>query len=182
MYNDEETARPYARALVSAAQDLGLLDRICGDIEALNAQWQGSKELRDWCNSFHSLPRAGHREAIDCLWGDTMAPQTIVMLEALSVNGLLSTIPLIVRVFRRFADGALGRVKVSFSFATAPSAETLALLTARAKETYGPLTEIKTAIEPRLTAGMIIRAGNKQIDGSLAGRLRRLRNAFVHVE
>ena len=93
MQNDEEAARPYARALAQAAQDLGLMARVRADMEALEAQWEGSEPLRRWARGFHSMPRAQHRATVDALWGDTMAPPTRKLLEALSVHGLLAAIP-----------------------------------------------------------------------------------------
>ena len=46
MYNEEEAARPYARALVQAAQNLGCMARVREDMEALSAQWVGSEVFR----------------------------------------------------------------------------------------------------------------------------------------
>lgn len=179
MYNDEEAARPYARALVQAAEALGLMARVRGDMEALEAQWQGSPELRAWCRTFHSAPRAEHRAFVGEVWGDTLCPPVRTLLEALSEHGLLSVLPHVARVFRRMADRAEGRVDVTFVFATEPSPATLAALTAKAHAAYGPTANIRTEIDPRLGAGLVARAGHLQIDGSLAGRLRRLRQTFV---
>ncbi len=179
MYNDEEAARPYARALVQAAQDLGCLDRVREDMEALAAQWKGSEALRDWARGFHSMPRAAHRETIDALWGDTMAPPTVALLEALSLGGLMPAIPAVIRAFRRFADKAEGRVDVSLVFAAPPSEATEASLRKRILEAYGERTRLNVSTDPSLGAGLIVRAGHTQIDGSLAGRLRRLRQAFA---
>ncbi len=179
MVNEEEAVRPYARALVQAAQDLGCLERVRGDMEALAAQWEGSKAFRDWARAFHSLPRAGHREQVDALWGETMAPPTLALLEALSVNGLMGAVPSLVKSFRRFADKVEGRLSVAIVFAAPPSPSTEAGLREKALAAYGPKTRISVETDPRLGAGLVIRAGHTQIDGSLSGRLRRLRQAFA---
>ncbi len=181
MYNEEEAARPYARALVQAAADLGLMARVRGDMETLDVQWQGSPELRDWCHAFHSVPRAAHRAFVREVWGESLCPPVRTLLEALSEGGLLAALPQVIRVFRRLADRAEGRVAVTFVFAVAPSQSTLETLTDKARASYGPTTEIRTEVDPRLGAGLVVRAGHLQIDGSLAGRLRRLRQAFARV-
>lgn len=179
MYNEEEAARPYARALAQAARDLGLVARVRGDMEALEAQWQGSPELREWCRAFHSAPRAEHRAFVGEVWGDTLCPPVRTLLEALSENGLLATLPQVARVFRRMADRAEGRVDVTLVFAAEPSPATRAALEAKARKAYGPGAEIRVEVEPRLGAGLVVRAGHLQMDGSLAGRLRRLSQAFA---
>ncbi len=179
MYNEEDAARPYARALAQAAADLGQMARVRGDMEALDAQWQGSPELRDWCRAFHSAPRAAHRAFVGEVWGDTLSPPVRTLLEALSENGLMAALPQVIRLFRRMADRAEGRVAVTLVFAAEPSPDTLAALTAKARAAYGPTAEIRRETDPCLGAGLIVRAGHLQIDGSLAGRLRRLRQAFA---
>ena len=178
MYYDEAVIRPYARALVLAAQNLGMLARVRGDMEALQNQWEGSEELRDWCTTQRSLPKAAHAEAVKALWDDTMAPPTMILLEALSTAGLLSAIPQVIQVFRRFADLAEGRVDVEFVFATTPSETLLKTLTQRAIAAYGEQTQITVRTDADLGGGLIIRAGNTQIDASLKGRLARLRQLF----
>lgn len=182
MYSEEETARPYARALAEAADALGNLGRVRADIEALALQWETCGELRDWCRAVRSQPRAAHRAEIAALWGDTFAPQTRIMLEALAVNGALAAIPHVVSAFRRLADSREGRVAVSLVFAAEPAPALVRTLTDRAKAAYGPGTAVTVGVDPALGAGLIVRAGNKQIDGSLAGRLRRLRRAFARSE
>ncbi len=182
MYNEEEAARPYARAWVQAAQALGILEDVRADAAALEAQWQGSEVFREWARTFHSMPRAKHREVVDALWGETVSRPTRVLLEALSENGLMAALPHVLQVFRRLADMAEGRRAVLLEFAANPSPKTVALLTARAREAYGPKTEITIRVAPELGAGVVIRAGDLQIDGSLTGRLRRLSRAFHQPE
>ena len=179
MYCDEAIIRPYARALVLAAQKSGMLARVRGDMEALAAQWEGSEELRTWCTTARSLPKAAHAALVGDLWGETMAHPTCVLLEALSAANLLGAIPTVIRVFRRFADLTEGRVTVTFVFAAIPSETLLASLRKRAIEAYGEQTEIAIQLDASLGAGLIVRAGNTQIDASLKGRLARLRQTFA---
>jgi F-type H+-transporting ATPase subunit delta len=179
MYYDEAVIRPYARALVLAAQKLEILARVRGDIEALQEQWDGSEELRTWCTTARSLPKAAHAEIVSAIWGDTMAKPTLILLEALSAAGLLSALPQVITVFRRFADRAEARVSVEFVFAVKPSAALLKNLTQRAMAAYGDQTQIIVNTDASLGAGMVIRAGNTQIDASLKGRLARLRQTFA---
>ena len=175
MYNEEEAARPYARALVQAAQNLGCMARVREDMEALSAQWVGSEVFREWAKRFHSMPRAKHREVVAALWGQSVCPPVRVLL---SEHGLMAVVPQVVRCFRRLADVAEGRRDVVLSFAAEPSAQTLSTLTAKAKAAYGEQTRITVEVRPELGAGVMIRAGHTQFDGTLSGRLRRLSRAF----
>ena len=101
MANDEEAIRPYARALAQAAMDLGEMPRVRADMDALEAQWEGSDVFRRWARGFHSMPRAAHRALIDAVWGGTMAAPTLKLLEALSMHGLMAAVPAMVKAFFR---------------------------------------------------------------------------------
>ena len=179
MANDEEAIRPYARALAQAAMDLGEMPRVRADMDALEAQWEGSDVFRRWARGFHSMPRAAHRALIDAVWGGTMAAPTLKLLEALSMHGLMAAVPAMVKAFRRFADKAEGRIDVDIVFAVPPKPETEASLRDRAIEAYGPNTRVSVRVDAALGAGLVVRAGHTQFDGSLKGRLRRLRHAFA---
>lgn len=179
MYNEEELARPYARALAQSAAALQLSERVRGDIEALEAQWEGSPELREWCQCYHSWPKEQHTAWVQALWGETFSHPVRVALASMSEQNLLGAIPHLIRVFRRFMDVVEGRMTVHFVFAQQPSPETEALLRQKAIKTYGAETEIKLSVEPALGAGLVVRAGHTQIDGSLAGRLHRLKQTFA---
>ncbi len=179
MYNEEEAARPYSRALVHAAMTLDAMARVRGDMETLDAQWRECEALREWCTAFHSVPRAEHQAFVDEVWGETLSQPVRILLVSLSEAGLLAALPQVIRVFRRLADRAEGRKDVTFVFAVEPAPKTLEALTAKALAAYGPQTKVQVQVDARLAAGVIIRAGNTQVDGSLAGRLRRLRTAFA---
>lgn len=177
MYNEEEAARPYARALVHAAMALKAMAQIREDVASLQAQWEGSEPLRDWAKRHRSLPRAQHRALIASIWGESLSHPVLALLEALSEHGRLALIPQVICCFRRLADAAEHRLCVSLDFAAEPSPDTLARLTERARQAYGPQTQVQHRVRPELGAGLIIRAGHTQFDGSLAGRLRRLTRA-----
>ncbi len=182
MYNEEEVARPYARALVAIAMDEGTMDVIREDIAALEYQWETCAELREWCHTYQSLPREAHRKVVRDLWGDTFSEAIMVMLETLSVHGQLSAIPFVISTFKRLANKREGRVDVTLTFAITPEETTVAALKAKVLAAYGEKTQVAMVVDPAIGAGCIVRAGDKQIDGSLAGRLRRLRNAFASEE
>jgi len=178
MHCEDELARPYARALAQAARTLGILPRVRGDMEALALQWEDSEPLRGWNVALGRLSRAARRAAVREVWGDTFSEPVLLLLETLAEHRQLPLLPSVLFLFRRFADAAEGRLDVQLVFAAEPSEATLALLTAKVKAAYGAGSRIRTTVDPALGAGLMIRAGNLQLDASLAGRLRRLRQAF----
>lgn len=178
MYGDEEAVRPYARALVSAAMARGELGRVRAEMDELAAEWAGCEEFRAWAAEFHSWPRAQHREVVEGVWGEVFGGPVRELLVALSEHGMMRALPLVVAVFRRLADAAEGRWDVEAEFAVAPTEAVLAGLRARVEAAFGSASRLRVKVRPALGAGVVFRAGDRQWDGSLAGRLRRLSRAF----
>jgi F-type H+-transporting ATPase subunit delta len=52
-------------------------------------------------------------------------------------------------------------------------------LAARLSELYGRRIEVRTAVDPRVRGGLVVRIGEEVIDGSVASRLTEIRGAFA---
>ena len=59
-------------------------------------------------------------------------------------------------------------------------ADELETLKAALRRRFGREVEVETAVDPALLGGAVIDAGGVVIDGSLKGKLGRLRAALVH--
>ncbi len=52
-------------------------------------------------------------------------------------------------------------------------------LTARLEQMTGGRVELDVTVDPSLLGGLVVRVGDRLIDGSVRGRLERLRNQLV---
>ncbi len=172
-------ARSYARALAEAAIARGLLSEVRADMEALKAQWEGSAELRAFCAVHMPGPPEGDALRVRRIWGDSFSAPTLTLIETLAAWQGLKLIPLLFKPFFALADAAEKRVGVHVTFACEPAEHELAVLEKRAHSTFGNGAILKTAVDPALLAGMVIRVGDKRIDASLAGRVARLKRALA---
>jgi F-type H+-transporting ATPase subunit delta len=55
----------------------------------------------------------------------------------------------------------------------------LTALTTRLETTTGGRIELQTSVDPSLLGGLVVRVGDRLIDGSVRGRLERLRNQLT---
>lgn len=172
-------ARSYARALAQAAITRGLLREVRADMEALEAQWCGSPELRAFCSVHIPGPPSGDALRVRELWRDTFSEPTMILLEQLAAWQNLKCIPLLFKPFFALADAAEARVEIRVTFAQEPQAHELGILQNRAHKAFGSGATLTTAVNPDLVAGMVIRVGDKRIDASLAGRVTRLKRALA---
>ena len=176
MNGDSACVRAYARALLGAAQASQALDAVTQDMLALDAQWQGSPELRRFCGG-HLKGAPGQRaRRVGEIWGDTFSRTVLTFLEMLAERDQLRLIPLITARFQKTADRARGCRNVEAVFACEPQEQELARVRQLIAKTYGPLFKLAVRVEPALLAGVTLRIDDRLVDASLAGRINRLKN------
>src|SRR6266566_363809 len=90
---------------------------------------------------------------------------------------------------RRYADAAFEialrdgtvdtwRKELEAAAATSTAGEIRAI-TARLEELTGGKIALETVVEPSLLGGVVVRVGDRLLDGSVRGRLERLRNQLA---
>jgi len=173
--NDAIYARAYARALYLSAVERQELDDVVADMKALEAQWQGSIELRRFCQGHHPGNTRSHERLVDGLWGQSFTAPVLVMLRTLSHREQLNIIPLTIVQFMIRHDREQHCSHVDLAFALQPTEETLAQLRERVAEARGSLMRMHVKVDADLIAGFVITLDDHRIDASMAGRLKRLR-------
>ncbi len=171
-------ARAYARALLGSAEMRHESEGVTQDMLALEKQWYGSPELRQFCT--RRLPGSPRQQAglIGQVWGRTFTPTVILFLELLVQWGHLRLIPLITAQFQALADRAQGCHNVVATFACEPQPAEVERVRQLVAEAYGPVLRLTVKVDPALLAGVCIRINDKQVDASLVGRLARLKNGL----
>ena len=172
---DAICARAYSRALYRSAVERLELDAVVADMKALEAQWQGSIELRRFCKMHHPGNTRSHERLVDGLWGNSFTAPVLVLLRTLSHRDQLDIIPLVIQQFQIRDDHEQHCTHVDLSFALQPSEETLAQIRERVSEARGPLMRMHVKVDKDLIAGFMITLDDHRVDASLAGRLKRLR-------
>jgi F-type H+-transporting ATPase subunit delta len=81
--------------------------------------------------------------------------------------------------FRRLDDKRNNLIHATATSATPLAAAEVRAITARLEQMTGGSIALETAIEPDLIGGLVVRIGDRLIDGSVRGRLERLRNQLA---
>jgi F-type H+-transporting ATPase subunit delta len=107
----------------------------------------------------------------------TQPVQNLIFL--LVRRGRIEQLPRVVDEFTRLDD-----IRQGITHATATSAAPLTdlevkALTARLEQMTGGRIELETDVDESLLGGLIVRVGDRLIDGSVRGRLERLRNQLA---
>lgn len=172
-------ARAYARALLGVATARSELARVTQDIDALEAQWKGSPELRRVCVGRMRSLTGKPSGLITEVWGDTLSGTVRLFLEKLLEVGHLRLLPQVIDRFHELADRAAGRHKVEACFACEPQERELGRVRQLVSAAYGPNFSFDVRVESALLAGVRLRIDDRLVDATLAGRLSRLKHDLM---
>ena len=91
----------------------------------------------------------------------------------------IEQLPRVAAEFRRLDDRRNGLTHATATSAAPLGAEETEAITARLEELTGGRIALETAVDPSLLGGVVVRVGDRLIDGSVRGRLERLRGQLA---
>jgi F-type H+-transporting ATPase subunit delta len=94
-------------------------------------------------------------------------------------RGRIRQLPRVAAEFRRLDDMRNNVVHAIATSASPLDDAELRAITARLEQMSGGEVALETAVDPDLIGGVVVRIGDRLIDGSVRGRLERLRNQLV---
>ncbi len=94
-------------------------------------------------------------------------------------RGRIEQLPRVATEFARLDDQRAGLVHATATSAAPLDAGELKAITARLEQLYGGRVELTTQVDAAILGGIVVRIGDRLIDGSVLGRLERLRNQLA---
>jgi F-type H+-transporting ATPase subunit delta len=126
-----------------------------------------------------NVPLEARLEALRSAIGTGMLPQMGNMLALVLRRRRVERLPGIAREFRRLYNRRAGIVEATATSAAELDSTELAALRTRLEQMTGGRIELETHVDPALLGGIQVRLGDTLIDGSVRGRLERLRNQLA---
>lgn len=171
-------AERYVRALFEAAQAAGATDEVEKDLASLGRALDESAEFR-------------HFLANPLLTTAQRAQTLLALLDRIGVSQLtrqflgmvvrqkrLPALPAIISEFARAAAAARGELDARIITAAPLKDRDIAALSERLSRAYGRRLRLEVTQDPALLGGLILKIGSQQLDGSLAGKMRRLKHTL----
>jgi F-type H+-transporting ATPase subunit delta len=167
-------AKRYAAGLLEVAREQGAVQQVRLDLRALSELSRSSRDFADVLRH-PRIPRPRRMEIITAALKDRVSAATLGLIKVLIDKNRTKYIPDIEVTFIQLADAAEGVVRARVkSFLPVTDAE-LAVLKIRLAARTGKTVVIDAEIDKSLMGGMLVRIGDTVIDGSVAGKLKALR-------
>jgi F-type H+-transporting ATPase subunit delta len=163
----------YARALFEAAQEQGLLEQVASDLAALAGALHDVPELRSFLRNPEVEP-AGKAELLDeiAAGADELVRNFLRMV---AEKGRAGEIAEMNEEFEALVARAQNRLAVELTTAYELSNEEAETILEAIEKASGRKVEATRTVDPELIGGIVLKVGSFLADGSVRGRLERLR-------
>jgi F-type H+-transporting ATPase subunit delta len=126
-----------------------------------------------------SLPLEKRRELLEAALGKETPRPLLNLLLLLLRRGRIELLPRVAAAFRDLVNRKAGITPALVISATELSAQDLRALEQRLEQLTGGRVDLEVRVDPSLLGGISVRVGDRLIDGSVRGRLERLRAQVV---
>jgi F-type H+-transporting ATPase subunit delta len=176
MAKRDSSPRRYAEAAFEIATRDGAIERWRADLDSAAATVDGSELMEILANP--ALPLDQRRTVVDRVFDSLSGPPRNLIL-LLVQRGRIEQLPRVVEEFRRLDDERQGIVHATATSAAALTDTEVRDLTARLEQMTGGRVALQTEVDESLLGGLVVRVGDRLIDGSVRGRLERLRDQLA---
>ena len=170
--------RMYARALFEAAQEEGRLDRAAEDLAAIAAAVDDVPELGGFLRNPQVDPPA--KAALLAEVASEADELVRNFLRLVAEKGRAGEIPEIERELEALVADAQRRLTVELETAVELTDEEAASIVRTIEEASGRNVDATRTVDPGLIGGIVLRVGSFRADGSVRGRLERLRRELAN--
>ena len=177
MARRQSAARRYAEAAFSVAMRDDAVETWRSELDSA-ATIVGEERIgRALANP--SIPLETRLATAEETFGKLVGKKTLNLIGLLLRRGRIEELPRLAAEFRRLDDERQGIAHATAISASPLTKDEVRALTQRLEEYTGGRIELNVEVDPSLLGGLVVRVGDRLIDGSVRSRLERLRNQLV---
>ncbi len=167
------TARRYAEAAFEIAERDASMDAWLAALAVAEDRLGSAEAVRLLSNP--AIPATSRIEVLGRLLGDDVSGAPRSLLALMVRRGRIELLPGVVREFRRLHHRREGIVEATVTSASELAPADAETLRQRLEALTGARVQMQRLVDPDLLGGLSVRIGDRLIDGSVRGRLERLR-------
>ncbi len=126
-----------------------------------------------------SIPLDTRIATAESILGKLVSAPVLNLIRLMLRRGRIEELPRLAAEFRRLDDERQGIVRATATSALPLTPDEVTALTKRLAQTTSGRVELDTEVDRNLLGGLVVRLGDRLIDGSVRSRLERLRNQLV---
>jgi F-type H+-transporting ATPase subunit delta len=177
MARRESAARRYAEAAFDIALRDTSIDAWRGELDAAATVVADERVGRALANP--SIPLETRLATAQETFGKLVGEKGLNLIGLMLRRGRIQELPRLAAEFRRLDNERKGITQATATSASALTKDEVAALTRRLEDYTGGRVELDVQVDPSLLGGLVVRVGDRLIDGSVRSRLERLRNQLV---
>ena len=181
MTGDLSVARRYASALFEVAKKRGQVEIVASSLSDVVAGVESSRQL---ASVLHHplLPLDRKRAVLSGVFGGAVHPDVEKFLFLVVEKDRAILLPQILGEFNRLFDEFRHEADGEVTSAVPLSAAEIAALQSALQAKFGVKVRLKTRVDANILGGLVVRVGDKLIDGSVASRLQTLSEQLKRVK
>ena len=177
MARRETAARRYAEAAFQVAMRDDTVEAWRAGLDAAAAIVSDETVGRMLANP--AVPLETRTEMAGTIFGTIVDRPVLNLIGLMLRRGRTHELPRLAAEFRRLDNARQGITLATATSAAALTPDEVRALTQRMEQFTGGRVELDLQVDPSLLGGLVVRVGDRLIDGSVRGRLERLRNQLV---
>jgi F-type H+-transporting ATPase subunit delta len=170
--------RNYARALFDLAQETGSLDAVEEDLRAARAALYDDRNAREFLGN-RLIARTTKKAVIKAGLAGKVDERVLTTLFIMTDRGRLRLLGEVTEELERLARLARGVRKVTVSSAFPLGAEEQARVGRALEARYGGKVELSAEVRPSLVGGVVTNSDGQEIELSIEGQLKRMREGLA---
>lgn len=173
----DTAARRYAEAAYEVATRDGTMERWRAELDGVAAALADPAIGHALANP--AVPVETRQAAVRQALGGSASPGVLNLVALMIRRGRIEGLPRVAAEFRRLDNTRQGITVATATSASPLTPDEVRALTARLEGMTGGRVELDLRVDPGLLGGVVVRVGDRLIDGSVRGRLERLRNQLA---
>jgi len=172
--SEQGIARRYAQALFALAEEKQILDEVEKTLKQVKDTLEANKDLKQVMD--HQLiPSQTKKEIFKGVFGNAVAPLVMNFFMLLIDKRRERYLGQIYQEYMVFANKVRNIVEAEVKSAVALETEDVLALQQQLEGSTGKSVQLNLKVDPSLVGGLMVRIGDRVIDGSVAARLQQLR-------
>ena len=177
MAHRDTAARRYAEAAFEVAHRDGTVATWRRELDAAGEIAADETIGRALANP--AVPLEQRTEMAKSIFGKSVSKPVLNLIGLMLRRGRIHELPRLAAEFRRLDNARQGITEATAITASPLTQDEIRALTERLEQLTGGRIELEVQEDPSLLGGLVVRVGDRMIDGSVRGRLERLRNQLV---